>query len=62
MMAEDPAAAEEDYPMDVGTKIFKRSPELASPLMQSDRETHMSKSAVAALLAQEALDQLGKQD
>jgi len=50
---EDP---EED--LDEGVKIFKRSPELASPLMQSDRENHLSKSAVAAILAQEALEEL----
>lgn len=44
--------------LDEGVKIFKRSPELASPLMQSDRENHLSKSAVAAILAQEALEEL----
>merc|ERR1712038_2103383 len=42
--------------------IAKRSPELAVPLKQSDRENHLSKSAIAAILAQEALDKMTEED
>merc|ERR1712038_631092 len=42
--------------------IAKRSPELAVPLKQSDRENHLSKSAIAAILAQEALDKMTEEE
>ena len=46
----------EDMIEDGVAKIAKRSPETASPLMQSDRDSHLSHRL--AQLAQEALDSM----